>query len=51
MKPARGLSHVRRSMKNIASRIHNQMNALLNSTRSYLQDGVITMRTGATASR
>ena len=39
-----GLSHVRRSMKNIASRIHNQMNALLNSNRSYLQDGVITMR-------
>ena len=41
-----GLSHVRRSMKNIASRIHNQMNALLNSNRSYLQDGVITMRDG-----
>ena len=41
-----GLSHVRRSMKNIASRIHNQMNSLLNSTRSYLQDGVITMRDG-----
>ena len=41
-----GLSHVRRSMKNIASRVHNQMNALLNSNRSYLQDGVITMRDG-----
>ena len=41
-----GLSHVRRSMKNIASRIHSQMNALLNSNRSYLQDGVITMRDG-----
>ena len=41
-----GLSHVRRSMKNISSRIHNQMNSLLNSNRSYLQDGVITMRDG-----
>ncbi len=41
-----GLSHVRRSMKNIASRIHSQMNALLNANRSYLQDGVITMRDG-----
>ena len=41
-----GLSHVRRSMKNIASRIHSQMNSLLNSNRSYLQDGVITMRDG-----
>ena len=41
-----GLSRVRRSMKNIASRIHSQMNALLNSHRTYLQDGVITMRDG-----
>ena len=41
-----GLSHVRRSMKNISSRIHSQMNSLLNSNRSYLQDGVITMRDG-----
>ena len=41
-----GLSKVRRSMKNIAGRIHSQMNALLNSNRSYLQDGVITMRDG-----
>ena len=41
-----GLSKERRSMKNIAGRIHSQMNALLNSNRSYLQDGVITMRDG-----
>lgn len=41
-----GLSHVRRSMKLAADRIHTQMNSILNSTRSYLQDAVITMRDG-----
>ena len=41
-----GLSHVRRSMKVIADRIHTQMNSILNSSRSYLQDAVITMRDG-----
>lgn len=41
-----GLSHVRRSMKNTADRIHSQLNAALNSNRSYLQDAVITMRDG-----
>lgn len=41
-----GLSHVRRSMKQIADRIHSQLNAALNSNRSYLQDAVITMRDG-----
>lgn len=41
-----GLRHVRRSMKLINDRIHTQLNAILNSNRSYLQDAVITMRDG-----
>lgn len=41
-----GLRHVRRSMKGINSRIHTQLNSILNSNRSYLQDAVITMRDG-----
>ena len=41
-----GLRHVRRSMKVINDRIHTQLNTLLNSNRSYLQDAVITMRDG-----
>ncbi|MCI8661916.1 MAG: endonuclease MutS2 [Hungatella sp.] len=41
-----GLRHVRRSMKVINDRVHTQLNALLNSSRSYLQDAVVTMRDG-----
>ncbi len=41
-----GLSHVRRSMKVTADRIHSQLNTMLNANRSYLQDAVITMRNG-----
>ena len=41
-----GLSHVRRSMKVTADRIHTQLNSILNSNRTYLQDAVITMRDG-----
>lgn len=41
-----GLSHVRRSMKVTADRIHTQLNSILNSNRSYLQDAVVTMRDG-----
>lgn len=41
-----GLAHVRRSMKLAADRIHTQLNSILNSSRSYLQDAVITMRNG-----
>ena len=41
-----GLSRVRRSMKIAADRIHGQLNSILNSNRSYLQDAVITMRDG-----
>ena len=41
-----GLKHVRRSMKIVNDRVHSQLNAILNSSRSYLQDAVITMRDG-----
>lgn len=41
-----GLRHVRRSMKVINDRVHSQLNAILNSNRTYLQDPVITMRDG-----
>lgn len=41
-----GLRHVRRSMKNIHDKIHTQLNSILNSNRTYLQDAVITMRDG-----
>ena len=41
-----GLSHVRRSLKACADRIHTQLNSILNSHRTYLQDAVITMRDG-----
>ncbi len=41
-----GLHRVRRSMKGINDRIHTQLNSILNSCRSYLQDAVITMRDG-----
>ena len=41
-----GLRRVRRSMRSIAEKVHNQLNALLNSNRTYLQDAVITMRDG-----
>ena len=41
-----GLSHVRRSMKVIGGRVHTQLNSILNSSRTYLQDAVITMRDG-----
>ncbi len=41
-----GLRHVRRSMKVINDRVHTQLNSILNSNRSYLQDAVVTMRDG-----
>lgn len=41
-----GLRHVRRSMKGIHDKIHTQLNSILNSSRTYLQDAVITMRDG-----
>lgn len=41
-----GLRHVRRSMKTINDKVHTQLNSILNSSRNYLQDAVITMRDG-----
>ena len=41
-----GLRHVRRSMKVLNDKVHTQLNSLLNSNRSYLQEAVITMRDG-----
>ena len=39
-----GLRKVRRAMKGIGDKIHTQLNSILNSSRTYLQDAVITMR-------
>ncbi len=41
-----GLRQVRRQMKVTADKVHTQLNAILNSSRSMLQDAVITMRDG-----
>ena len=41
-----GLRHVRRQMKITADRVHTQLNSILNSSRTLLQDAVITMRDG-----
>lgn len=41
-----GLHKVRRSMKVIGDRVHTQLNSILNSSRTYLQEAVITMRDG-----
>lgn len=38
------LKSIRRSQQNIHDKIRTQMNSMLNSMRTYLQDGVITMR-------
>ncbi len=40
------LKQIRRSIKNTNDRIHSQMNTMLNSSRNYLQDAVITIRNG-----
>lgn len=41
-----GLRSVRRSMKAAAEKIRTQLNSLVVNSRTYLQDGVITMRNG-----
>lgn len=41
-----GLHKVRRAIKNAADKLHGQLNSILNSNRTYLQDAVITMRNG-----
>ncbi len=40
------LFSLRKQQKNTSNKIHNQLNSLVNSMRSYLQDGLITMRNG-----
>ena len=41
-----GLRQVRRQIKITNQKVHEQMNQILNSSRSMLQDGLITMRNG-----
>ncbi len=41
-----GLRHVRRSIRLTGDRIHTQLNSILNGSRTWLQDAVITMRDG-----
>lgn len=41
-----GLRQVRRQIKITNQKVHDQMNQILNSSRSMLQDGLITMRNG-----
>lgn len=41
-----GLKSVRRSIRLMNDRIHEQLNHIVNSSRSMLQDGLITMRNG-----
>ena len=41
-----GLAKVRRELRTISDRIHNELNALLIKNRDLLQDAVITMRDG-----
>ncbi len=41
------LSRIRRQLKNIASRIHNELNNIMNSYRDYLMEPVVTMRNSA----
>ena len=40
------LRKIRRSLAAAGEKIHFQLNSLMNSSRTYLQDGVITMRNG-----
>jgi MutS2 family protein len=41
-----GLKQVRKNIKLLNDKIHTQLNSILNSSRNYLQDAVITMRNG-----
>ena len=41
------LSRIRKQLKNIASRIHNELNNIMNSYRDYLMEPVVTMRNSA----
>lgn len=41
-----GLRQVRRALKTVNDRVHTQLGEIMNTSRSYLQDPVITMRNG-----
>ncbi|MGO4970666.1 endonuclease MutS2 [[Clostridium] aminophilum] len=41
-----GLAKVRREMRQIEGKVHSQLNQILNASRAYLQDGIITTRDG-----
>ncbi|MBE5938180.1 MAG: endonuclease MutS2 [Lachnospiraceae bacterium] len=41
-----GLKQIRRTIKNTNDKIHEQLSSILNSSRSMLQDALITMRNG-----
>ena len=41
------LSRIRRQQKNITSKMHSELNTILNAHREYLMDNVITMRNGS----
>ena len=40
------LKKIRRAIQNAQNRIHTQLTDIVNSSRAYLQDGVVTMRNG-----
>ena len=40
------LASIRRAKKNTNDKIHSQLSSMLNSMRTYLQDGIITIRNG-----
>lgn len=41
-----GLNQVRRTIKNTNQRVHEQLNSVVNSSRSMLQESIVTMRNG-----
>ena len=41
-----GLSQVRRSIKNTNQKVHDQLNSVVNSSRTMLQESIVTMRNG-----
>lgn len=41
-----GLSQVRRTIRNTNQKVHEQLNSVVNSSRSMLQESIITMRNG-----
>ncbi|MCI8409539.1 MAG: endonuclease MutS2 [Lachnospiraceae bacterium] len=41
-----GLNQVRRTIKNTNQKIHEQLNSVVNSSRSMLQESIVTMRNG-----